>query len=253
MPKLFPIPYYLGKTIRKRDIIKRIKDFDVFVEPLCGSAEVSIELMLKYYKLGIKKIFWLNDICEPVMKFHFQIYSNERMTDYLGRLSETQFERIKAKQNYCDYDIFNLWINSYRYYINMKDGRFIGRYNPNFQVKLNKIPLIHKLYNFHEVHFRCCDYQEFFQDVIFKTPKIIVYFDSEEPIYEFLNTFDYSYISSSYRNKKEYLSWKIHNVDAEETDRNPNYDFSSEYSYEFAESSGFDIERMCESEYYKNN
>ncbi|MDR1818738.1 MAG: DNA adenine methylase [Methanobrevibacter sp.] len=181
--KLFPFPFLGGKTNMKNILIKLIlkQSWTIFIEPMCGSAEISLELMKILKAHNIKRNFILNDNDEYLMTLHYLIKSKPKfLLDNLKRLTKLEFDTLRDDTFNYDYsliDIFNLWINSKRYLIKFdKRGKFLGRWNDEFQVKLDKILLMNELYNYHKVCFKNVDYDELFEDFIFKVD-VLCYFD----------------------------------------------------------------------------
>ncbi|MDR1819544.1 MAG: DNA adenine methylase [Methanobrevibacter sp.] len=216
--KLFPIPYLGGKTNMKGMLIKLLlkQNFIVFIEPMCGSAEISLELMKILKDHNVKKNFILNDIDEYLMSFHYLIKTKPRfLLDNLKRLNKFEFDTLRDDTYNYEYsliDIFNLWINSNHYLIKFdkKTKRFLGRWNENFQVKLDKILFMNELYNYHNVCIRNQDYVDLFDNIVFKVD-VLIYYDPPQNLdislnhsYNFVLTTDQPINRNKY--KKEHIT-----------------------------------------------
>jgi hypothetical protein len=175
---MFVVPYVNSKTQMAPtllDIISK-QSPQVFIEAMCGSAEVSLQLMKVCKDNGIKMNFILNDNNYFLMMFHWLIKTDPQMLmSKLKRLSKPEFDTLRDTSEYSLLDVFNLWINSRHYYLKFDGHRFLGRWNENFQVHLDRIPMLHELYNYHYVRLMCKDYTELFEDFVFKVNTLVYY------------------------------------------------------------------------------
>jgi len=193
--KIFVVPYVNAKTQMAPmllDII--VKQYpQIFIEAMCGSAEVSLQFMKLCKDNGMKMNFILNDNNYYLMMFHWLIKTEPNMLmSKLKRLSKSEFDHLRDSDDYSLIDIFNLWINSRHYFLKFKGKHFLGRWNENFQVHLERIPMINELYNYHNVRMMCKDYSELFDDFVFKV-NVLVYYDPPSDL-DFTITIPYNYI-----------------------------------------------------------
>jgi hypothetical protein len=181
---MFPFGFHKNVSDIFLEII--LKDFDCFVEPFCGKAEVSLTLM-EYYKLkNEKKFFILNDIENYIYLFHRLLYSSPSyLKRIIKRLTKQEWMILKECPPYTMEEFFNLWINSKNFNLKFtKNGKYIEKFGEEFTWDVNKIDKINELYNYHQViffdkNYLNCSYGCFHQGkplktfIYFKPPKNI--------------------------------------------------------------------------------
>ncbi|MDR1819176.1 MAG: DNA adenine methylase [Methanobrevibacter sp.] len=161
--KIFPNTYFGSKFYLRKKILPHIPDFDKFVEPFGGSAEISLQLMLHYKNLGQRKTFIINDFNTYVILFHaYMKYYPDLIKEKIKRLTKPEFLELRSKEQHDEWDIFNLWFNCYQMYMSFRkcDGKFSRPWGNKFSFKPDKIDLCHELYNYHDVHFFNKNYKE---------------------------------------------------------------------------------------------
>jgi len=164
MAKIFPFPYLGAKTALRKEILPLIleHEYDTFIEPLAGSAEISLQLMKYYKEKNIRKTFIINDINPYIIAFHYNMtVLPEALKKTLRRINKEEFNELRNRGGYSLDELFVLWTNSRFYYLNFnKKGFFANQFNNTYLVKHSRIDLCSELYNFHDVHFFNNDYRE---------------------------------------------------------------------------------------------
>jgi site-specific DNA-adenine methylase len=177
MAKIFPFPYFGAKAQLRKDILPQIlsENFDVFIEPFCGSAEISLQLMKIFKEKNIKKTFILNDTCLYLISFHYLMKMCPEMLMRIPRITKEEFNKLRDRQHYTIFDLFTLWMNTRFYYLRFtRNGKFSNQWNNVWQFKKERVQECNELYDFHDIKFLNKDYKEILENL---PPKSFIYLD----------------------------------------------------------------------------